>query len=257
MMKNVKIVHSTRTEKRIKIMKKKVLGMVLCTAMLLTACGSDSSSTATISTVDGTPISTEAASETTSEASAGTADGTEVTPLSTAIDTAALADGTYAVSFVASDASSENGTVQLNVTVYDYEHFSADAIENLKAGDTLVIDGNSMVVDTVEMNDSGLVTVNGGLEQGGCDLNKDEDGNYSEVLMDIGKNYTAVGQVTLPLSQDFVFTDNSDPEKQDVQYSAEELVTLLGDDTQYFDAMTTTATVADGQITAMTRIFMP
>ena len=234
-------------------MKKKVLGMVLCTAMLLTACGSDNASTATITTVEGTPISTEAATET----SAVTADGTEVAPLATAIDTAALADGTYAVSFVATDATSENGTVQLNVTVYDYEHFSADAVENLKAGDTLVIDGNSMVVDTVEVNENGYVTVNGGLEQGGCDLSKDEDGNYSELLMDIGKNYTAVGQVVLPLSKDFVFTDNSDPEKQDVQYSAEELVTLLGDDTQYFDAQTTTATVADGQITAMTRIFMP
>ena len=238
-------------------MKKKVLGMVLCTAMLLTACGSDNASTATITTVEGTPISTDAASDATSETSAVAAEGTEVTPLATTIDTAALADGTYAVSFVASDASSENGTVQLTVTVYDYEHFSADAIENLKPADTLVIDGNSMTVDTVETNENGLVTVNGGLEQGGCDLSKDEDGNYSEVLMDIGKSYTAVGQVSLPLSPDFVFTDNSDPEKQDVRYSAEELVTLLSDDTQYFGSQTTTATVADGQITSMTRIFMP
>lgn len=61
----------------------------------------------------------------------------------------------------------------------------------------------------------------------------------------------------LPLSPDFVFTDNSDPEKQDVRYSADELVTLLSDDTQYFGSQTTTATVADGQITSMTRIFMP
>lgn len=34
-----------------------------------------------------------------------------------------------------------------------------------------------------------------------------------------------------PLSSEFVFTDNSDPEKQDVQYSAEELVTHIRDDT--------------------------
>ena len=75
--------------------------------------------------------------------------------------------------------------------------------------------------------------------------------------MDIGRNYTAIGQVALPLSKDFVFTDNSDPENQDVQYSAEELITLLGEDTQYFDSQATHATVAGGQITAMTRIFMP
>ena len=239
-------------------MKKKVLGMVLCTAMLLTACGSDNASTATIATVEGTPISTDAAtSEAASETSAVTADGAEVAPLATAIDTAALADGTYAVSFVATDVTTENAATQINVTVYDYEHFDASAVEALKTGDTLVIDGNSMVVDTVEDNGSGMITINGGLEQGGCDLGKDEDGNYSELLMDVGKNYTAVGQVSLPLSKDFVFTDNSDPEKQDVQYSAEELVTLLGDDTQYFNALTTTVTVADDQITAMTRIFMP
>ena len=244
-------------------MKKKVIGMVLCTAMLLTACGSDNSSAPAVATVEGTPISTEAVSSEATETSVASTDSTvsadsnEVAPLATAIDTAALADGTYAVSFVATDASSENDTVQLNVTVYDYEHFSADAVENLKAGDTLVIDGNSVVVDTVEDNGNGMISVNGGLEQDGYDLGKDEDGNYSELLMDIGKNYTAVGQSNLPLSKDFVFTDNSDPEKQDVQYSAEELITLLEDDTQYFNAMTTSVTVQNGEITAMQRIFMP
>lgn len=239
-------------------MKKKVIGMFLCTAMLLTACGSDSSSAPVVATVEGTPISTEAASsEAATETSTVAADGTEIAPLDTTIDTSALADGTYAVSFVASDATTDNNTVQLNVTIYDYDHFSADAVENLKAGDTLVINGDSIVVDTVENNGEGMISINGGLEQDGCDLSKDEDGNYSELLMDIGRNYTAIGQVALPLSKDFVFTDNSDPENQDVQYSAEELITLLGEDTQYFDSQATHATVAGGQITAMTRIFMP
>lgn len=242
-------------------MKKKVIGMVLCTAMLLTACGSDSSSAPAVATVEGTPISTEAvSSEAATETSAvatAAADSTEVAPLATTIDTSALADGTYAVSFVASDATTDNGSVQLNVTVYDYERFSADSIENLKAGDTLVIDGNSVVVDTVEQNGDVIICVNGGLEQGGYDLSKDEDGNYFESLMDIGRNYTALGQVTLPLSKDFVFTDNSDLEKQNVQYSAEELITLLNDDTQYFNALNTTATVKNGEITALERIYMP
>ena len=240
-------------------MKKKVIATLLCTAMLLTACGSDSSSAPAVATVEGTPISTEAVSseEAATESSVVSTDGTEVTPLATTIDTAALADGTYAVSFVATDATSENGAVQLNVTVYDYEHFSADAIENLKAGDTLVIDGNSVVVDTVEQNGDVIICVNGGLEQGGYDLSKDEDGNYFESLMAIGRNYTDLGQVTLPLSKDFVFTDNSDLEKQNVTYSAEELLTLLNDDTQYFNSLNTTATVKDGEITAIERIYMP
>lgn len=239
-------------------MKKKIIGMLLCTAMLMTACGSNNSSTPAITTVEGTPISTEASSAATAETTAvSSADSTTVAPLATTIDTSALADGTYAVSFVATDATSENGTVQLNVTVYDYEHFSADAAESLKSGDTLILNGDSITVDTVENNGNGMITINGGLEQDGCDLGKDEDGTYSELLMDIGRNYTAVGQVALPLSKDFVFTDNHDPENQDVQYSAEELLTLLDDDTQYFDALTTSVTVKNGEITAMQRIFMP
>lgn len=239
-------------------MKKKVIGMILCTAMLLTACGSDTSSAPAVATVEGTPITTEAvSSEVVAETSVVSTDGTKVAPLATTIDTSALADGTYAVSFIATDATSGNGAVQLNVTIYDYEHFSADAVENLKAGDTLVIDGNSVTVDTVEHNGDITICVNGGLEQGGYDLSKDEDGNYFESLMDIGRNYTALGQVTLPLSQDFVFTDNSDLENQDVQYSAEELIKLLNDDTQYFNALNTSVTVKNGEITAMQRIYMP
>lgn len=239
-------------------MKKKIVGILLCTAMLLTACGSDNASTPAVSTAEGTPIATDtASSEAATETSAVSADETEVTPLATTIDTTALADGTYAVSFVATDASTDNGTIQLNVTVYDYEHFSADAVENLKSGDTLVLNGESITINTIENNGDNIISINGGLEQDGCDLGKDDDGNYSELLMDIGRNYTAVGQVTLPLSKDFVFTDDKDPQNQNIQYSAEELVTLLGNDNQYFDALTTSVTVENGVITALHRIFMP
>ena len=239
-------------------MKKKIVGILLCTAMLLTACGSDNASTPAVSTAEGTPIATDtASSEAVTETSAVFADETEVTPLATTIDTTALADGTYAVSFVATDASTDNGTIQLNVTVYDYEHFSADAVENLKSGDTLVLNGESITINTIENNGDNIISINGGLEQDGCDLGKDDDGNYSELLMDIGRNYTAVGQITLPLSKDFVFTDDKDPQNQNIQYSAEELVTLLGNDNQYFDALTTSVTVENGVITALHRIFMP
>lgn len=243
-------------------MKKKIVGILLCSAMLLTACGGKNAAAAE------TTETTEAAAEDTTEADQAEEEAAEetetaseegtVTPLVSEINTDDLADGTYAVSFESKDESMDNGAFKITMTVYDYEHFDAAAVENLKAGDTLVIDGKDMVVDTVESNETGMISINGGLEEGGCDLGKDEDGNYSELLMDIGKSYFAVGEVTLPVSQEFVFTDNSDPENQGVEYYAGDMITLLeSGDNQIFSELSTTATVKDGELTELTRIFMP
>lgn len=246
-------------------MKKMIAGALVCSTVMLTACGSNASDVSNSSlesqesavTAESTAIWESL--ETADANSEAAGDSVKVEPLAAAIDVANLADGTYSVSFETADAAEEDGTLTFHLTVYDYEHFDADQIKALKEGDVLSIDGSDVTVESVSVSDTGLVSINGGLEEGGHDLFVDEDGTYYESLMDIGKMYNPVGEVTLPVSEDFLFTDDCDPENQGQEYSAATMLNLLNSsDMSYsFTSDNTSITVADGKITSMHRIFMP
>ncbi len=245
-------------------MKKKLVGVLLCAAMMLTACGNSNESNVSNTSLESSESAvaeestvTEDSAESTVETSEEQGNSGKVEPLASKIDVNNLADGTYSVSFTSADSSMEDGAFSIHVTVYDYEHFDAAQVNALKEGDVLSIDGNDMTVESVSVSDTGLVTVNGGLEEGGCDLYVDEDGTYYESLMDIGKNYIEIGEVTLPVSEEFIFTDDSDPENQGVEYYAGDMITYLENSEEVFSESATTITVADGKLTSMHRIFLP
>lgn len=222
---------------------KKVLSVAvaLCLALSVSACGKSDSSTA-------------------SGGSAGAASsGTEsqrVEPLpSAALDTENLADGTYAVSFSAADVIDDGGLLKLHFTVYDYALYDAVQISQLAAGDTLVVDGQDMTVETVEQTDSGVI-VNGGLENGGTDLASGDGGTYYISQMDDAKDYQVVGQATLPVSQEFVLTDDADLSNPGQTLLAGDLFSLKDDD-QGFTVNNTTLTVENGYVVSAQRVYMP
>lgn len=245
-------------------MKKKLVGVLLCATMILTACGSSNESNVSNTALESSEsavatesTATKESAETTAETSEEQSGSVKIEPLESQINVNNLADGTYSVSFTAADSSMEDGTFSIHVTVYDYEHFDAAQVNALKEGNVLSIDGNDMTVESVSVSDTGLVTINGGLEEGGCDLYVDEDGTYYESLMDIGKNYVEIGEVTLPVSEEFIFTDDSNPEKQGVEYYAGDMITYLENSEEIFSESATKITVADGKIVSMHRIYLP
>lgn len=92
-----------------------------------------------------------------------------------------LADGTYHISFekdkvwVGERKNSINDAI-----VYDYDRYTAEEIEALSEGDTIVthLDGTEnttvLSVESIERKND-YVTINGGMEEGGIDLCKEED----------------------------------------------------------------------------------
>lgn len=140
------------------------------------------------------------------------------------------------------------------------EFFDAVAITELKAGDKLVAGGTEYVVETVEQADSGLVSINGGQEQGGVDLATDDEGGVFFVEgMDNSHTYSALGKATLTLAENFALTDDSDLDNLNKKYNAEEFKALLGDDSNSygFNRVNTTVKVDNGEITEIHRIFQP
>ena len=218
------------------------IAVALCLALSLAACGKTDTDSGNSSENQDTD--------------APDAQAQRVEPLSfTGMDTENLADGTYAVSFTPADVIDDGGLLELHFTVYDYARYDAVQISQLAAGDTLVVDGQDMTVETVEDTEAGIF-VNGGLENGGVDLAPGDGGTYYISQMDDAKDYQTVGEATLPVSQDFVLTDDSDPDHPGQTLLSGDLFSLE-DDGVGFTANNTSLTVEGGYVVSAQRVYIP
>lgn len=176
-----------------------------------------------------------------------------VAPLPATVDINALDNCTVAISLEEGDIHGN----EMTVTVYTYELYDLVDITRLGTGDTIIIRGQEVVVEALERTEGGLVLINGGMELGGYDLWTDEDTVYYETGYSDMKYWQALGQVTLEVSPDFVFTDSSDPEKDPVTYTFGNLTAENPAIDFHFEPQNTTISVENGCVTSMKRIYTP
>lgn len=204
------------------------------------------------------PDTTPVTEETTTVLSDTAPETSRVTPLPQTIDINNLPeDCTLAVSFGYGDLDAEEKT--LAVTVYDYELFDMVDVSMLREGDTIVLSGKDMVIETIERNDMGLITINGGLEEGGTYLKTDENTIYYEIGMNDMKTYRELGEITIPLSPDMVYSLEADYGEEPVICSLEDFKNL-SEEEYYFTPHNTKIYVkngVNGYITKIERRWVP
>lgn len=267
-------------------MKNKGLLFALCTGCLLmmTACGSSAgqstaasaaasvkplpaTSASTAVSSASTPASSAASTETASAAStaassaaastASAAASKTIKPLDTTLDLNALDDSTFAVSFKASDVSSDSADgTKIHLTVWDYERYDMVDISTLAVGDTISVNKKDVVVKKMDASGSDIV-INGGKEAGGFTLHTDEDGVYYVYDEESGPDYYELGDVTLPVGQDFVYTDNSDPQNQGKQMQLKDFLSAMQKGDVTFEASSASVRTDGGKIAELKKIYMP
>lgn len=253
-----------------------IVSLMLLSLLTLAACGTtqgdttdstDSSQTAADTTQNAQDnAQNDAQGDTQENAQNNTQEGStdsskndgKIKPLPDELNLSSLTSGTVAASFDASSLKEVDGQLQLSFTVYNYEKFDAADISGLKAGDVLVVSGREMTVASVQSSD-GYVTVNGGEEAGGVLFSLDASSNTYYVMgMDDSKTYYEKGQLTFPVADTCVLTDDADFEHPGQTTPASDLPKLLAQDDIYgFNPQSTTVTLKNSQITAIYRGFLP
>lgn len=255
--------------------KRLIVSLMLLSLLTLAACGTTQGDTTdTTDTADSSQTAADitqnaqdnAQGDTQENAQNNTQEGStdsskndgKIKPLPDALDLSSLTSGTVAASFDASSLKEVDGQLQLSFTVYNYEKFDAADISGLKAGDVLVVSGREMTVASVQASD-GYVTVNGGEEAGGVLFSLDASSNTYYVMgMDDSKTYYEKGQLTFPVADTCVLTDDADFEHPGQTTPASDLPKLLAQDDIYgFNPQSTTVTLKNSQITAIYRGFLP
>lgn len=230
-------------------MKKRLFVLVVC-CCLLTACAPSHTTAPSASETEQTQTSvTTAVTESTEAPSL-------VLPMPGTLSLDNLDNCTVAVSLKEGDAYvDDEGAMQMKLTVYTYDRYDMVDIAQLKAGDAITIAGQKVIVTSVERSEHGDVLVNGGLENGGYTLVTEEDGTFFVCLENDAKSWYSLGEATIRVSPDFVYTDNAQ-QPPVTYYPGDFLVegTIIDYD---FTPYNTTVTIESGKIIAMNRVYIP
>ena len=234
--------------------KMMALTAILAAGVVLAGCG------ATNSAASSTVVS--ATSTASSEA-----EKTEVQPMQGISRSDPLADGTYHISFEKDKVwvGERKNTIN-NAVVYDYDRYTAADIEALSEGDTIITHLNgteeitALTVESVE-RENNYVTINGGIEEGGIDLCKEDD-HYRTLTWDDYPAYYEVGVVKqLVMADDIELSDGAaDFEADPVIVKGDRTVcdAMSNEEDAYgWNAGNTTVTIQNGEITRADRIWVP
>lgn len=179
-------------------------------------------------------------------------------PLPETLDIKNLDNCTVAATLEKGDAYvDDNGELVMDVIVYSYELYDMVDIASLKVNDVIVRQNEEVRVTELERLDSGLVRINAGEENGGFDLISNDSTVYYEIGMNDIKSYYELGAVTLKVSDEFEYTDESDLDAETKRYSSGD---FLSDDVgiEYnFSPYNTNIVIEDGVVVKMNKFYTP
>ena len=235
-----------------------VLLMMLC--CLLAACNS-SAKTLNTPDEDDTAASeqttTEAATDATEETTLPADTTKTVVPLPQTLSLDNLENVTLAISLEEGHITvDENGQAWMKVTVHTYDLYDMVDISNLQVGDTILLRGREIEVTQLDRGPR-TVDVNGGEDNGGFQLWTDEEGVYYELSYSDVKAWQPVGDVKLPISANFTFVDDSDPEIREAVFTLQDLMGEGKEVFYFFQPTNTTIAVENGEITCLYRCYTP
>ena len=181
-----------------------------------------------------------------------------VEPLPAAIDPENLTDCTVHVSLGEGDAYvDDTGVMRMKLTVCASDLYDMTEVSRLKEGDTIVIRGMDVLIRTLEAQDTGGYAINGGYSEGGFTLYPDDGGTLYEIGPSDARFYQTLGEATLRVSEDFIFTDSADLEQGErTFYPGDFLTEGTGIDYRFVPA-NTTVVIQNGIVVSMHRVYIP
>lgn len=180
-----------------------------------------------------------------------------LSPLPTDFSTEEIDNCTLAVSFQKKDMSfNPDGAGQISLKIHQYEKFSDAEIKRLKVGDILLILSREVKIFSLSYEKENRILINGSLDAGGYELALHPDGYWYVNGYNDTKAWYEAGAVTLPVANNFVYIDASNLDAAPSEYSFSYLMEQEFSD-YMFSPHSTTATIKNGRIIMVKRVYFP
>ena len=154
---------------------------------------------------------------------------------------------------------------QMTMTVYAYDSYRTEDIDGLEAGKAIrihpdgAVEAQDLTVESIERNEeTGIVSINGGIEQGGVDLWRSND-VYRTVTYDDYPVYYMMGELVLPVDDSVTLSDSSaSVDAVPVETNgAIEVGKAVSEDKDNWTPYNTTVFTKDGAVSNILRIWVP
>ena len=166
---------------------------------------------------------------------------------------------TICIRTVSKGRFSKTPLVLNDVSVFTMDVYDIVDINTLAIGDTVVVEGKPIEVESIEQDGDHLI-VNGGMdEENGVEfVSHEEDNCYRVLLYDDHTTYTNHGSASLVISPDAVYTDSSNLEEDPLVFSYDDIPSALASsDNDMFIELNTTVRMEAGKIAEITRVYIP
>ena len=182
-----------------------------------------------------------------------------ISPMPAAVNVDKLQDCVVPAAFISTEDFNWMGGL-LTMTVYNEDLYDAVEVSQLQVGDTIVYDGQPVVIEKLEETANGLEINGGQVDEGGCILAPYEGGTYIGRDMDDYATYTELGKAQLPLAENFVVVDcgeNPDDPSDTIRTDQKLYLESLKNGREQFSCLNTIVTIEKGAITSITRRWTP
>ena len=181
-----------------------------------------------------------------------------IRPLPETLNINKLDNCTVAVSFEKGDVYvDDSGKMMMDLTVYSYELYDMVDIATLSEEDIIVRQNKEVKVTALERLDTGLVHINGGEEEGGFDLYSNDSTVYYEMGMNDAKAYYELGKVSLPVSDEFEYVDESELDSDPKVYYPGDFLTDNEEIRYDFNPRSTSVVIENGVVIRMNKHYIP
>lgn len=186
-------------------------------------------------------------------------EGHFITPNSCVVDIDNIDNGIYHAYMSESGIIEADGKCTINTEILTEDTYDIVDINRLAEGDVIYINGQLFYVDSIEKTPSGIININGGIENLGSALIADDESNcFVYVGMDMERSYTSHGMSDLIVSADLKLTDKSNPSEEKEYIGSDAVDALKGLLKEApLNWNNCTVTVENGEIVEINRLFTP
>lgn len=186
-------------------------------------------------------------------------EGKLITPNPCDVNIDNISDGIFHAYIAESGIDENDGQTTVWTEILTEDTYDIVDINCMTEGDAIFINGRLFYINSIEKTSSGIININGGIENGGSALIADDESNcFVYVGMDMEKSYTGHGMTTLALSGDIKLTDKSDPSEEKEYIGSDAVVALKELVSEYpLNCHNCTITVENGEIIEINRLFTP
>lgn len=186
-------------------------------------------------------------------------EGNLITPNPCYVDIDNIENGIYHAYMSESGIDEAEGQITINTEILTEETYDIVDINRMAVGDAIYINKQLFYVDSIEKTPSGIINVNGGIENLGTALIADDESNcFVYVGMDMERSYTSHGMSDLVVSDGVKLTDKSNP-SEEKEYIGSDAIDALKELLKEYPLTwnNCTVTVENGEIVEINRLFTP